>query len=1434
MADTYRSLNQQIAETEENLRLIAERKAEYTEQQLIPLDLIKNERRLQEQLADLEAQCVRLQEIPCPYRGLEYFDVRHAADYFGREVMVQKLVARLQETNFVVVVGPSGSGKSSLVRAGLVSALRNGALLGSAGWGIDILRPGEDPLRALAAPLADRLAPGLSPVDRLAETRKLADHLTARSLPMADILAQLRKTQSTLPRLLLIIDQFEEAFTLCSDEKLRQTFFEALFAAIEAPWLTVILTLRADFYGRVLADEQLSQCVDQGLVNVMPMTVEERRAAIEQPALRTGGRFEEGLVQRILDAIADAPGDLPLLEFALTELSAQQTADGLLTHAAYEAIGEVKGAIANRADDTLSGLNPEQRRTVQGIFTRLVQVARPDEAAADTRRRIELAELAPETQDLVRRLTDARLLVTGRDAASGEETIEVAHEALIRGWGQLQEWLNRDREFLLWRQQLRTLAGIWEESGRNEGALLRDALLREARVRAVGRATDLSALELAYIRESELAAEHAAQEQEAARQRELVQARELAAEQERRAEAERQRAEGKTQATRQLYRRNLALGMALILSLVALGVAVRFLVSTRETSARVEYQSRRTKADDLAAAARLELSKSIYDPSLALLLAEEAISTTWETDGYVTISADVALREAVATVEPLGWYMNLFVNGTNYSASFSPDSRWILSVDDSEKAVHIWNAETGAELRQLHGHSGLVYSAAFGPDGRHIVTAGEDGTARLWDAETGVELRQFLGHNGSVHSAAFSPDGRHIVTAGEDGTIRLWDAETGVELRQFLGHNGSVHSAAFSPDGRHIVTASEDGTVHLLDAETGVELRQLHGHSGRVYSAAFSPDGRHIVTAGEDGTARLWDAETGVELRQFLGHNGSVHSAAFSPDGRHIVTAGEDRTIRIWDAETGSGVRQLLGHEPAIRSAAYSPDGRHLVSAGEEWGVRIWDTEPRTDVQQLRGHSGSVLYAAFSPDGQHIVTAGEDGTARLWDAETGVELRQFLGHSGRVYFAFLSPNGRHVFTGGEDGTARLWDAETGAELRQLPGFSIGWFNFDSNADGQHDLFDFSADGQRYLTVGKDGMVRIWDAETGAELRQLRGHSGLVYFAAFSPDGQHVLTGGEDGTARLWDAETGAELRQLGGHSVLEEWRFVLSFDGHHVLTVGADGTPARIWDAETGAELQLVGFDGAFWFFRYSFNGSAMFPRFSPDGRYVVNLSQDMEVDIWDAETGGEPRRLRPNLGCMDWDEEKNYLKFSPDGRRILTLCDRAFRIWDVETGVQLRQVDLTNLITSAEYSPDGQHILTVNEDGTIRLWVAEIEDLLARAHSLIQRDPPTFYYQERSQFVDPSNLRRKGFGPIPVSKAGLSENVSLVADTPSEVNIWILVSEGDDVKVSDFTAWVDLSELSPGEHDVPVRVSAGGIDQPNVVAIEPNVIRVRLEERVR
>ncbi len=502
MTDTFPSLDKQIAEIEANLRLIDERRAQYVLETDIPLQLIREQNKAQEELLELRGRRARLQAIPNPYLGLQYFDVVNAANYYGRVDMVDRLLAKLEQTNFVVVVGPSGCGKSSLLRAGLMPRLQAGSLPGSRDWPVEFIRPGDQPLRALAVPLVAWSQPELGMADRMAEAQKLAQHLQGGTLDLGFVLNQLpRRT----PRYLLVVDQFEEAFTLYKDNELRRAFVDALLTLAGQPSTAVLLAVRADYTGHLLADPHLGPRADQGWVNVLAMTRQERRLAVEQPTLAAGASFEAGLVDRIVDAVKDAPGDLPALQVALESLWKRQTAAGVLTHDAYDDFGGVSGAIAQLADDTLATLNVEQTRILQATFTRLVSLERRGENTELLRRRAERDDLPAEAWPLVEDLADARLLVTDRDPATGKETVEVMHEALIRGWPPLSAWVQADYEFLTWRESfLDKQIDAWEQVHKDAGALLRGETLRVAKDWLARRPQGLSARERDFILHSVL------------------------------------------------------------------------------------------------------------------------------------------------------------------------------------------------------------------------------------------------------------------------------------------------------------------------------------------------------------------------------------------------------------------------------------------------------------------------------------------------------------------------------------------------------------------------------------------------------------------------------------------------------------------------------------------------------------------------------------------------------------------------------------------------------------------------------------------------------------------------------------------------------------------------------------------------------------------
>ena len=448
-----------------------------------------------------------LAEAVRPYLGLRAFREEDAAFFFGREAVTERLIGAVERTPFQAVVGPSGSGKSSVVQAGLIPALRKGAVTGSGTWEFAVFRPGKNPLKQLAAPLVSLLEPEMDEVTRLAKVGELADYLKESRVSLADATGRILRKQPGAERLVLVADQFEELFTYKESEPEREIFLSYLLEAAEE-WdgpLVVILTLRADFYSHCLKVRPLADRLEGRLVNIGPMTEEELRHAVEEPAGSVGVRFEAGLVERILEDVRGEPGALPLLEFALTELWNRRRG-GMLTHKAYKNIGQVQGAIAQRAETEYGRLKLEEQEIARRVFVQLVRPA--EEGTKDTRRRAGLLEIPlagtdPEAvHQVVKSLADARLVVTGREETSGEETMEVAHEALIQGWRRFQRWMDEDRAFRTWQERIRAAIRVWEEKGRDEGALLRGALLAEAEEWAETHAADLNSLEREFVQAS--------------------------------------------------------------------------------------------------------------------------------------------------------------------------------------------------------------------------------------------------------------------------------------------------------------------------------------------------------------------------------------------------------------------------------------------------------------------------------------------------------------------------------------------------------------------------------------------------------------------------------------------------------------------------------------------------------------------------------------------------------------------------------------------------------------------------------------------------------------------------------------------------------------------------------------------------------------------
>jgi WD40 repeat protein/ABC-type oligopeptide transport system ATPase subunit len=1221
--------------------------------------------------AEEPAQAAGAEPIgPCPYPGLAYFGPSDADLFFGRDATITRLAEAVGRQSFTALVGASGSGKSSVVLAGLAARLHNDR---AGNWRFSHFRIGTElesnPFLALARALAPLYVASDSDVERLKNTKLLATSLAAGELTLRDVFADCR-SRNKGRRILLIADQFEEAFTLVEDETIRSRFIDVLLAGFpdpaagSVPDICLILTMRADFYGRALLHRRLADALQNHLENLGPMNREELQAAIVRPAENAGVAFEPGMVKTLLDTVASKPGGLPLLQFALREMWGRQERKRI-TRKSYDEIGGVEGALAQRAETVFAGLtkngaDPAMDKAFQRLFTRLVTLG---EGQEDTRRVVEKAELGDEVWGLAQRLAgeENRLVVT--NASSARETAEVVHEALIRHWPKLVDWINRDRAFQSWLRQIGAGTELWSADPQDDGPLLRGGMLAQATEWLAKRRDDLSQKERDFIEASIALRQRVEAEKAAVLAREHARLAEIEAGQVRTARIQR-----------------IAMGALAGVGLLVLAMLANVLWQQHDTDRReaLVYTS-------LAAQA---MNDEQFDRAMRFAL------QAYPARGAMPWAPFSTELEGKLAGGALSTYMHRVLRGHTgvvRSAAFSPDGKRVVTAS-GDSTARLWDTESGKEIAVLKGHTSLVSSAAFSPDGKRVVTASDDDTARLWDAESGKEIAVLKGHTDFVWSAAFSPDGKRVVTASGDSTARLWDTESGKEITVLKGHTSALVSAAFSPDGKRVVTASIDSTARLWDAESGNEVAVLKGHADAVASVAFSPDGKRVVTASFDFTARLWDAESGNEIAVLKGHTYWVQSAAFSPDGKRVVTASYDNTARLWDAESGKEIAVLKGHTNFVRSAAFSPDGKRVVTAADDTTARLWNAESGNEIAVLKGHANFVRSAAFSPDGKRVVTAADDTTARLWDAESGNEIAVLKGHANWVRSAAFSPDGKRVVTASSDTTARLWDAESGKEIGVLRGHTRA---VRSAA--------FSPDGKRVVTASDDTTARLWDTESGKEIAVLKGHTSALASAAFSPDGKRVVTASDDttardNTARLWDAESGKEIAVLKGHtSALASAAF--SPDGKRVVAASDDNT-ARLWDAESGKEIAVLN-GHTYW---------VQSAAFSPDGKRVVTASLDATARLWDAESGKEIAVLKGHTGAVQ------SAAFSPDGKRVVTASvDTTARLWDVTWATLVRGETLRGRVCAEKLVGAAQEFGSIELEDPILRGVTQTNPCLRR-----------------------------------------------------------------------------------------------------------------------
>lgn len=1181
-----------------------------------------------------------------PFRSLKAFETEDGWLFFGRESETRDLLNRVSRFPVLVVVGNSGCGKSSLLRAGLIPALLQGpsshSIAPSESWRIAVFRPSGSPFEYLAEVLAHQLAPELTlkeQIDFIANCRrKFPDDKEALRNAIAALVNLTAERDSGRPtHVLLLVDQFEELFTLTNNTETRNRYIDALLAAAKprGSFAThLVLTLRADFYPQCLEHADLSLCLEANLYNVPRMGLEQLRESIHRRLQLASAHAEPGLIEVLLDEVGTEPGNLALLEHALGHLwDRRDTSRHTLTNRAYLEIGRLQGALGRYADTVYSNLgNDHLKLFAQKIFLELVHLGEDSSGsnANDTRRRVRKAELlslgpVEEIEQLLALLASSRLIST---TSSEQGTfVEVSHEALIREWLALREWLAVQRESLKLARRLRQAAEEWQSLKHDPGALLQGARLSQAQEWLSG---SQGAPKLLH---------------------EFIQASATA-----RDEVERKELVAQKKATVRLQWFSCALTLLLLsaLGLVFYAYRLHLIEKSRVLAAHAEEIRSR-------------------DPGAALELAIRSLHTAKTEEARDAISK--VFPQLIATLN----------HGAGVeSVVFSSDGQRVLTASDDHTA-RVWSSKDGSLLATLAGHTDIILSAEFSADGQHIVTASADHTARIWDAANGSFIVSLEGHTNRLESAHFSPDGTKIVTASWDHTGRVWNSING-RLLSILRHDALVTEAIFSPDGKRILTTSLDHTARVWRGTDYSLLTTLTDQSA-VSRGQFSPDGLRIVTCNWGNAARIWSSTDG-HLLATLGHDARVTSVTFSPDGHLIATASIDHTARVWDSEHGTLLVTLQSHTSAVRHATFSPDGHFIVTDSDDLTAKVWNAFNGHMLATLQAPAGTILKAhdsttvpfssRFSPNGLYVVAALGDPSARVWNIGAAAVTVAVLRGKGPVFGACFSRNGRQILTANLDEGTRIWNPDDGRLLTKVEGVSL------VVSDNQ-----FSPDDQHIVTPVKDE-AKIWNIADGRVLKTLRGHAALVLAAWFSSDGQRVATVGTDRTARLWNSGDGQLLISIKDSSNWRWPKIEFSADGKRVLIPSQDHT-VGVWSSVDGRLLSRLA----------AHTDEILQAQFSPDGQRIVTASADHTARLWDSLDGQLLFTLKGHSGVV------RNARFSPDGQNVVTSSnDKTARLWNTGDGRLLATLEgHDNEIRSVEFSPNGRYIVTTTSTPTTRLW---------------------------------------------------------------------------------------------------------------------------------
>lgn len=1126
-----------------------------------------------------------------PYKGLAPFQEGDRADFYGRDDVAETLVHLVAGNGLVAVLGPSGSGKSSVVMAGLVPLLREGSVPGSDAWPVVHMVPGTDPFDEFQLAIRSvALAAGGITGD--------AHELRSRFEAALD---------GPSSGALLVVDQFEELFSPTVAEPIRQRFLDNLGDLATDPGhrVRVVVTLRADFADRPLAHPTFGDLIARASVLLPHMRPDQLEDVIRRPAARVGIEIEPGLVAEIIRDVSTASGYLPLLQYLLSELFERRTEDRLSVHA-YRSLGGVQGVLERQAESAFRALAEEERRACRQLFLRLVQLGDHGE---ETRRRLPIDELRGmpgrgQLEAALEAFTSARILTFDRDPVSRTPTVEVSHETVIQRWSRYRVWIDEARSQLQAHRRVVTAASAWQDSGEHPSYLLGGGPLAAAIELAYGSEIALNETESRFVEESRRA-EEAARLEEAARvqHEEEVEAR---------------------------SRRRLRAVIGAVLMLVVVGALATYALIERQRADRLaETQQRHNLARELAARAIRALDSSDHD--LALLLAIASAEETRLADGGILPESVDALHMAVINPRP-----DIIVSGGGtalggFLVEYSADGTRLLMLSD-ELGATVLDAATGDSIGSVGVTDSPAFGVAFHPgDHERLMTIHADGL-RLWHWPTDtLELR--IPHRNRVTTAAYSPNGSRVVLGDETGLLSVHDVRTGEILHRLDSGEGELVSVDFDPTGTSVVFAgsrsdgeaipgwpllvwdSADGTVtpiasltlpalqavwhpvhdkvavtvhsgeiFLVDANTGSRLNSFGNAQFFSRSIDFTAPGHVLVTAGTDGIARVFGTEVGGEAAFELPTGGvPLRDAAIHPLGTEVTTLGVDGTLRIWRSllrsELPARVPFLLG--PYLVASA---DGTRYLHVGSSLPLGFpRDQPPRAEVidaasgQVIAIRPGAIGFRrrepAISHDGALVAFTAPDNTVEVFEVDTMRSRTVSVPDTLSTSLAFTA-DAEFLIDGRDDGSIAVWKVAEAELVTSFPAHGERVTVSGQGAERLEGVTDVVVHPHHltFYSGGVDGAVKEWKLADRTE-RILHTFNYEVHSMAMTPDGSQLVVGDTTGELVVVDVDSGDIIvvpERTPGRSKL-----VISPDGR-TLAGGGPGPFVHLWDLETGRLIRRL------------------------------------------------------------------------------------------------------------------------------------------------------------------------------------------------------------------------------------------------------------------